>query len=321
MHRRKTLDSMTAKRIVHIILCAAAVSLTAVAQNPAKGVSFDVAVGAGYSTLEYKAQDVDALKPRAVGDWGMNAHIGINWFFVDYLGIGVGVDATRYGGGLNLTGQMDWADVTDTDGERYNHTLTIDRWRETQQEWYIAPQFLIHAAIPAGQARVLISLGAEYAFCLSSAYRGTGTLTHTGYYPYGNLTLHDVPKHGFYTTDMLRPNGKGDADIQQLSLLGKVGVAIPVARHWNFTCNLIAKYAVYSSRTRTAGGDASVGFYENQTTVGNAAEDPHGFIPPYAPLTTTALTTGKYAPLYVGLEIGVRYTIPQKKKLCLCLDY
>lgn len=315
---------MTAKRIVHIILCAAAVSLTAAAQNPAKGASFDLAVGAGYSALGYKAQNVDALTPHAVGDWGMNAHIGINWFFLDWLGIGVGLDATRYGGGLNLTGQMGWADVTDTDGElgeRYNHTLTIDRWRETQQEWYLAPQFLIHAAIPAGQARVLISLGAEYAFCLSSSYRGAGTLTHTGYYPYTNCTIYNLPEHGFYTTDMFRPNGRGDADARQLSLLGKVGVAIPVAKHLDFTCNLIAKYAVYSSRTREAGGEAEIGFYENETPVSNAAEDPHWFIPQYAPLTTTALTTGKYAPLYVGLEIGIRYTIPQKKRWpCMCIE-
>ncbi len=312
---------MTAKRIVHIILCAAAVSLTAAAQNPAKGVSFDVSVGAGYSTLGYKAQDVDALKPNAVGDWGMNAHIGINWFFVDYLGIGIGLDATRYGGGLNLTGKMGWADVTDTDGERYNHTLTLNQWRETQQEWYLAPQFLIHAAIPVQRARVLLSLGAEYAFCLSSTYRGAGTLTHTGYYPFGNLTLHDVPKHGFYTTDMLRPNGRGDDNVQYLSVIGKIGVAIPVAKHLDFTCNLIAKYAVYSSRTREAGGEKEIGFYENQTPVSNAAEDPHWFIPPYAPLTATALTTGKYAPLYVGLEIGIRYTIPQKKRWpCMCIE-
>lgn len=310
---------MTAKRIVHIILCAAAVSLTAVAQNPAKGVSFDIAVGAGYSALGYKAQNVDALSPHAVGDWGMNAHVGINWFFLDWLGLGIGLDATRYGGGLNLTGQMDWLDVTDTDGERYNHTLTLNRWRETQQEWYLAPQFLIHAAIPVQRVRVLVSLGAEYAFCLSSTYRGAGMLTHTGYYPFGNLTLHDVPKHGFYTTDMLRPNGRGDADVQYLSLLGKVGVAIPVAKHWDFTCNIIAKYAVYGSRTREAGGEAEIGFYENQTP--DTESDPHWFIPPYAPLTATALTTGKYAPLYVGLEIGIRYTIPQKKRWpCMCIE-
>ena len=306
-------------RRVYLLLAVCAglfVSMRGNAQNPAKGWSFDAGVGGGYAVLGYKTVSDDMLRARATGSYGIHAHIGVNYFFLDWLGVGIGADFTRYGGNIHVDGTMGWQDVTDTDGEKYNHTLAIHAWKEQQQELYLAPQFLIHAAIPAQRVRVLISAGVEYAFCLSSSYSAAGTLTHTGYYPFGNLTLHDLPKYGFYTTNALRPSGKQDANVQQLAVVGKVGVAIPVARHLDITANLIAKYAVYCPQT-IAREEAPLGFYENK--VPNA--DSHYFIPAYAPLTTTSLTTGVSTPFYVGLEIGVRYTIPQRKRYpCMCIE-
>ena len=251
-----------------------------------KGVAFDFGIGAGYSTLGYKTQSTDLLNANATGSWGMRANIGVNYFFNNYFGIGIGAAFTRYGGGMSLNGTMLWEGVTDTDGERYNHHLRLNNWREIQQQLFLAPNLTLQAVIPADRARVLIRFGAEYAACLQASYSGYGELTHTGYYPFGNLTLHDLAKYGFYTTDCFRPSGELSADVQQVSLIGAVGVGIPVAKNTELTIAVEAAYALWSSNKTPAGGENAIGFHENSTAV-SGGQDPHYFIPDYVSLTTT----------------------------------
>ncbi|MGN1240586.1 MAG: hypothetical protein ACI4TV_06900 [Paludibacteraceae bacterium] len=293
-------------------------SLCLFANARQKGVAFDIGVGAGYSTLGYKAQSTDFLKARATGSWGVRANLGINYFFLDYLGVGLGLSLTRYGGALSLDGNMVWNDVTDTDGERYNHQLQIDNWREYQQQYYLAPNLMLQAAVPAGEAHVLIRFGVEYAFGVHSSYKANGTLTHTGYYPFGNLGIHDVG-HGFYTTDQFRPEGELLIDGQQVALIGALGVGIPIAKNTELTIVAEATNVVWVSGTQTAGGGNAIGFHEN-TSVGEQT-DPHYFIPEYVSLSTTSLIKGSMHPLYVGLQIGVCITIPfYKRTPCMCYE-
>lgn len=306
-------------RILLIILLLIGQNLYVSAAPKQKGVAFDFGIGAGYSTLGYKTQSTDLLKTHATGSWGMRANIGVNYFFNNYIGLGVGFSFTRYGGGMSLNGKLLWEGVTDTDGERYNHHLQLNNWREIQQQLFLAPNLTLQAAIPAGRARVLIRLGAEYAMCFQSSFDGYGKLTHTGYYPFGNLTLHDLEKYGFYTTNRFHPTGELPTDVQQVSLIGAIGVGIPVAKNTEFTIAVEAAYAVWSSNKTPAGGENAIGFHENSTAL-NGGQDPHYFIPDYVSLTTTSLTQGGMHPLYVGLQIGVRYTLPLRKRYpCMCL--
>ena len=308
-------------RILLITLLLMGQNLCLSAAPKQKGVAFDFGIGAGYSTLGYKTQSTDLLNAHATGSWGMRANIGVNYFFNNYFGIGIGAAFTRYGGGMSLNGTMLWEGVTDTDGERYNHHLRLNNWREIQQQLFLAPNLTLQAAIPAGRARVLIRLGAEYAMCFQSSYDGYGEITHTGYYPFGNLTLHDIEKYGFYTTKRFHPTGALPTDVQQVSLIGAVGVGIPVAKNTELTIAVEAAYALWSSNKTPAGGENAIGFHENSTAV-SGGQDPHYFIPDYVSLTTTSLTQGGMHPLYVGLQIGVRYTLPLRKRYpCMCLQW
>ena len=114
-------------------------------QRSTRYVSFDVSAGAGYSQLGYRAAETD-LHTSSIGDYGLNLHIGADYFFSTYFGFGIGADFTRYGQSLSMNGVLTWNGVTDTDadnsvyGERYDHTLTIHQWRERQQQLYMAPQ-------------------------------------------------------------------------------------------------------------------------------------------------------------------------------------
>ena len=284
-----------------------------------KWVAFDLSLGVGYSTLGYHVQSADMFTANATGSWGMRAGVGVSYFFSDYFGMGIGASLTRFGGGMSLKGSMVWEGVTDTDGERYDHLLQINRWRETQQQLFLAPNLTLQSAFPVGNVRMLLRLGAEYAFSLQASYRGYGELTHTGYYHFGNLTLHDIDKYGFYTTDRFQPSGELDADVQQVSVIGAVGVGIPMAKKIELSIAVEAAYAVWSSAAPSAGGQNPIGFHENVSSQGG--QDYHYFIPDYVSLTTTSLVNGKIRPFYIGLQVGLRFCILQRKRYpCMCFD-
>ena len=192
-----------------------------------KGVAFDFGIGAGYSTLGYKTQSTDLLNANATGSWGMRANIGVNYFFNNYFGIGIGAAFTRYGGGMSLNGTMLWEGVTDTDGERYNHHLRLNNWREIQQQLFLAPNLTLQAVIPADRARVLIRFGAEYAACLQASYSCARHFLRRYEERTAVLLQHDITDHQRVVLHVL------SADIQQPRYLvqcgddHRVGILLP----------------------------------------------------------------------------------------------
>lgn len=312
------------KTFCSILLLVFFVSVSLRAQNAVRGVSFDVAVSAGYSSLGHKTttEAYPDLNATSSGDYGASAHLGVNVFVTHIFGFSLGCDFTRYGGSIGLIGKQTWADVTDTDGERYNHTLSLYKWRERQQQLFVSPQFLLQFVIPANTVRTQIAVGVEYNFNLQSAYRAKGDLEHTGTYLPWNLTLHDVDTHGFYRNTSYRPKGALQNGGQYLSLVAKVGTLIPLARNLDLSLNVLGKYAVYANPKTAvkAGGDLPVGFREDAENIGAEAVQAHAFMPSYSSLFQTEMVRGSYRPLFVGLEVGVRYTIPFRKHYpCRCI--
>lgn len=283
-------------------------------------LGFDFAGLAGYSSLGYGTEVGIPLLARAESNYSLGAHLGMSVFFGEYVGLSLGGDITRYGGGLGLNGDLRWDGVVDTDGEDYCHVLTINSWRERQFATYVAPQLMLLGQIPAGAVRVSLGVGAEYGFLVGASYKASGLLTHTGYYAPWDLTLKDMPAHGFFTSDALRPSGRLEplshagqlSRGQQLALVAKTGVLIPVAEHWDITLHAVAKYTILTGSG--VGGEQSIGFQEDP--------DAHYFIPQYAPLIRTYVACGTMKPWTVGLEVGARYTLSAYKrsghKKCNC---
>lgn len=281
-------------------------------------LGFEFALGGGYSSFGYKVASegaLETLNANATGNYSLDAHLSMNIFFCDYFGIGLGADIDRFGGATHLQGDLLWHDVTDTDGELYDHHLHIHSWKEKQFATYLAPQLMFVGVIPAGNMKITLGAGAEYGILLGNiAYQGEGKLTHTGFYRPWNLTLHDVDAHGFYTSDSFKPNGKYEIQSGSLlALVARAGVAIPVHDNWDILVNAVFKYSVWTNIT--AGGANPIGFQDDAVN--------HYFISDYSSLLTTPATQGTIAPWMVGLEVGIRYTFPFKKKShysCICLE-
>lgn len=311
------------KRLL-IATLAAALTLPAMAQKVQnashnKGLAIDVSIGADYTRLGYKTQNPTAnLNAQTIGGFGFDARLALDFFFNEYFGIGVGADISRYAGGAKLNGQLVWDDVTDTDGERYQHTLALKDWKETQQLTYIEPEVMFWGAIPVGEAHVSLGVGVKYSQAFSAGYKGSGELTHTGYYDMWGLTLSGVDAHGFYTQMDYKPSGALSARPSNLFVVGKVGVLLPLTTGLDLQIHAAGAFCVL--KADAVGGNAPLGFKGDRPGMDKA----HYFMEDYQSLTATAALVGNYKPLQVGLEVGLRYTIPfhkgKKGGPCNCVN-
>lgn len=305
------------KYFIVIFIMSAAMVMAAGQYNTehSRGISLELAGNAGYSSLGYRAQDVPDWKTSQSGSWSAGAHLGVNYFFLEYLGIGIGLDATRYGQQMAISGRQTWSRVGDTDylneaglGEQYTHYTDLNNWHESQNSWFFEIPVALKFAYPVGKAYLIGEVGAKWGLPISSGFRAGGEITHTGYYEPWDLTLSEVEPHGFYTTKSYSPSGKVEGIGSKWSVFAKLGVAIPVAEHLDLTVQALGQYAITS--VASAGGATEPGMLHDKAGM----EQAHYFMTEYATLLGSRYVGGKMNPFHVGLELGIRYTFPIKHK-------
>jgi len=303
-----------------LILALAAALPVWCAPNHSKGHSFEFTIGGGYSMLGYGVkQATENLTPTSSGSYGVGLHLGYNWFFTEYVGLGVGVDAQRYGQSTTLNGTLSWIGVTDTDGELYDHRLALHSWKESQQYWNVEIPLSLVFSIPVDEKiYITAQIGAKYCVPISGSYSGGGVLTHSGYYQPWNLILEDKPNHGFYTENDFHPNGRMPKS-NYWSIFGKLGVAIPLVDNLDMLIQATVNGAITPCAKE---GEAQIIGFRNDRA---GQEQTHYFMTDYIALYNTEFTTGKIKPLSAGLEIGIRYTIQahrHRRYPCRCVrDY
>lgn len=303
-----------------LIIALAAVLPIWCAPYHSKGHSFELTIGGGYSSLGYNAKKVtDNLVPSSSGSYALGAHIGYNWFFTEYVGLGIGVDAQRYGHSTSLNGTLTWQGVTDTDGELYDHRLALNSWKENQQYWNVEiPLSLVFSFPIREKVYITAQIGAKYCMPISGSYSGAGVLTHSGYYQPWNLTLEDKPNHGFYTESDFHPKGNMPSR-HYWSIFAKLGVAIPIADQLDLLIQANINGAI--TPCVKEGEQQLIGFRNDRA----GQEQTHYFMNDYTALYNTEFTNGAIKPFSAGLEIGIRYTIRSNKRRsypCRCLrDY
>lgn len=300
------------KIVRHIgVILIAWMSLTASAQT---GSFLEFSAGGGWSTLTYSLKNAPStIQTSQSGSYGLHFHAGYGYLIVPSFGIGIGVDVSRFGAEANMSGEMRWKGVTDTDGEKYNHVAQLNRWHERQEIYYVEVPLTFYVFIPtSSELKVSLELGAKYAFPFRSDDSYQANVTHFGEYPLWGLTLRDMPNHGFSTVDL---TGKGRLEPKgQLMAFAKIGVSYPLAPNIYFFTNAYATYGLLKT-DRTQEGTA---FGLRQDT--QKAREMHYFIPPAVSVIQTNLPSGSFLPVSAGLEIGIRFFFPPKKKYpCRCL--
>lgn len=281
----------------------------------------EISGGGGWSSLGYGLtnQTQPGLNVRQNGSYGFGAHVGYGLQFNKYIGLGIGVDFSRYGATGKISGQAEWQGVQDTDGELYDHITTVHRWTDKQELYMLEIPLSLYLRFPvATDVRIYGQIGAKVCLPMMNHAQYSGSLSHQGFYEPWMMTLSNVPNHGFYNSEMT-----GQYVLQTrftVAAFVKIGIEAPVdeLRHvWLFG-------AIYGTMhfmpvIETADPPSAIGWRNDAQ--GDEMRKAHYFMSDYAPIYNTALLSGSPKPIAVGAEIGVRFRIPHPKRYrshCMC---
>ncbi len=280
----------------------------------------EIAAGGGWSTLNYAVSSpIEGLNVRQNGSWSVTAHSEYIIMFNRYIGIGAGVDITHYGAITAIDGRMQWTGVTDTDGEVYNHHLSITGWRDKQDVWFLQPGLFIHADIPVGDnIAITFAGGGRYGLPIAQRMSYGGTTCHTGVYPQWGLTLSEMENHGFYTTTATMQTTDWKAN-RMIDLVLRAGVQYHIGK---YTALMVRAWVAcgVTDALRITSSNQALGFANDKPGM----EKIHYFMNDYTSVLATNLVTDPHSkPIAAGLEIGVRWIFPHPSKrtnICRCLD-
>lgn len=280
----------------------------------------EIAAGGGWSTLNYAVSSpIEGLNVRQNGSWSVTAHSEYIIMFNRYIGIGAGVDITHYGAITAIDGRMQWTGVTDTDGEVYNHHLSITGWRDKQDVWFLQPGLFIHADIPVGDnIAITFAGGGRYGLPIAQRMSYGGTTCHTGVYPQWGLTLSEMENHGFYTTTASMQTTDWKAN-RMIDLVLRAGVQYHIGKYTALVVRAWVACGV-TDALRITSSNQALGFANDKPGM----EKIHYFMNDYTSVLATNLVTDPHSkPIAAGLEIGVRWIFPHPSKrtnICRCLD-
>ena len=280
---------------------------------------FEISAGGGWSTLGYGLNNAPqpGLDIRQNGSYGLNAHLGYGLQFSRYIGIGLGVDISRYGSAASLSGDAMWQGVVDTEGELYDHVTTVQQWADRQNLLMLEIPLSLFLRFPVSDnIRLYSQLGIKASLPLKCSGEYSGSLSHHGAYEPWMVDLTNVTGHGFYNSTMSAPY-----DLQAqfaLNAFLKLGIEGPLDEYrivWLYGALYGSFYCTPVINTPTGG--STIGWRND--TDDPAMQQAHYFMNDYAPIFTTNLASGAMRPIAVGAEIGLRFRIPHSQHYgCKC---
>lgn len=275
------------------------------------GSEFEFSLGAGWSMLNYQLTG-DQLRNN--GSYGLKAHLGYAYFFTPNVGLRLGADFSRYGTTLALPDELVWSSVNANGGGVYDHYVMLDRWREQHNALYAEIPLSVCLSFPLSHMRVCAEVGAKYGFFVAGGSKAGGGISHQGYYDQYHLWLYDTPNHGYYTTETFRP--QSELTFKPMwSAFVKAGVAFPLTRFLELSCKVYGDFGITNIMPDGCASNP-IGFRNDM----EGMEQMHGFMSDYTNLLNTNQIGDKANALSVGVEVGVCYYLPNKRRgACHCL--
>lgn len=304
---------MMRNRFILVVLCTLCCLLHMYAGGRGYAV-IELSGGGGWSSMGIKpaSNDQHSLSIKSINSYGYTGHVGLAYMINPYIGLGVGADFSRIGGGVQLGGSMRWNNVGDTEAERYHHVATIDSWKEQQELLLVEiPISLRFGAAIGSTVEFTGEAGLRIGIPVKNSNSLAGTVTHTGEYDPWAATLARIHNHGFYTADFAS-NPVVTANTAY-SLYAKLGIQTPIKDDvvWFYT----QVYGAYSLSNALKLGDNELGFRND----GKGQESAHDFMADYTSAYDTRYIA-KERPIQLGLEVGLRFFLfPKQHFPCHCV--
>ncbi len=253
------------------------------------GFYFDGGVG----SLGYRLEGGKAYLQPSFGFYAEYAY-----FFNPYIGLQTGLQFSLYQTNACLTGNMYWNDLTDYQNQMYNHKIEFDGWRERQTLYELGIPIGVAFKYKPKKVGLYGDLGLRINALLNAEYNhNKGSLTHTAYYPFWDVTMHDLP--GRYETETYTQKDKID-DLSLVSVLGyfDLGMLIQVNKRVDLTIGLYADYTLNDMVKTKKSNRPELGFARKGNNYAS-------FMNTYNGLVGTDHVSSVH-PWSAGLKIGVR---------------
>ena len=260
--------------------------------------NIDITAGGGIGSLGY---DLQGGRQYPAYTW--TAGLGYTWFFVPETGLQTGVQLTRLGSVASLTGSYVWQDLlTDASGDQYEHRMAFADWYEQQEAYLLEIPLgftLHHYGRNNPRAGVYAALGAKLQIPLFADYRHhSGSVTHSGYYPYWDLTLQDLP--GRFVTEQTDVPQQGSF-LQHLNrwnaaVYMELGTTIRCGAHTELIITAYGQYTVTDLLATPVSRLTSLGFANSRNG--------YTFMPEYHGLIGTNAVTALH-PWTAGIKLGL----------------
>lgn len=273
--------------------------------------NIDITAGGGIGSLGY---DLQGGRQYPAYTW--SAGLGYTWFFVPGTGLQTGVQLTRLGSVASLTGCYVWQDLlTDASGDQYEHRMTFADWYEQQETYLLEIPLgftLHHYGRNNPRAGVYAALGAKLQIPLFADYRHhSGSVTHSGYYPYWDLTLQDLPDR--FITEQTDVPQQGSF-LQHLNrwnaaVYMELGTTIRCGAHTELIISAYGQYTVTDLLATPVSRLTSLGFANSRNG--------YTFMPEYHGLIGTKAITSLHpwtAGIKLGLSVWTGKTDEQKRR-------
>jgi len=264
-----------------------------------KGSFLQISGGAGHGALNYTMDN-------GVQKWMVPAatlNLNYSYFFLPYLGVGIGTGISTYGSTAILNKEFVWNGVSDSENDTYNHHTQVTDWTEKQLshmvEVPLALQFHHNFGSKVG---LFAALGAKIGIPVYSTYEVTsGTLTHSGYYPQWDLWLRDLPDR-FFTEDNTGKNGKFNLK-PSYSAFAEFGLLFQLGKRTDLLLGLYGSYGFNDISPVVQNDRSELGFRNNT----------YAFMNDYNGLIGTR-EVNKINTLNYGVKIGVQVYLGGSKK-------
>lgn len=292
-----------------------------------KGHYLQALVGLGYGSLGYGLKDLQDGLRNARNGGGFNWLVQFNYvyYFHENWGFMVGLMAEQRMSNATLNGTHTWTSHGDSDnGEEYDHTVTMNNWKEQQVSYLVGLPVGIQMQYPIAkmpkvthrnnQIRIYADLGAKVNYLIANKYNlKSGSISHMGDYSKWNLTLDErIGNDRDYYTEYIEKGSywskkKHNLNLSDISVDGMfdLGVMIPLQEHLDL---MVGAYFNYTFNNLRKGDAQEIGWH-------NAAEQgyrEHAFMNDYEGVIATDYVKSVH-PWDVGVKIGISWNTPARK--------
>lgn len=163
-------------------------------------------------------------------DYGYSGGIGIEYFFNDHIGIGLGAYYNSYSASFSLNGTFQDDDYsTDVNGDSFYKIIDAHIDSAVSINYVSVPLYLSYISSKPGKIGFYVDAGITISYKLSSTYAITGSYQYYGYYPSNPEVMRFLylEELGFYNRQNIDEAGDTEVASLNYSFYGSLGINIP----------------------------------------------------------------------------------------------